>query len=116
MDEANLRKTSVRPRKEQGLFAHRRTVLGQHAGWPVKLPHFSGGMEKYFDRSLYSFGTAKLVRKHGKYFLHIPVTSDVPESLCSDICQVVGVDRGINFIVATYDSKRKSGFVSGKAI
>ncbi len=82
----------------------------------MKLPHFSGGMEKYFDRSLYSFGTAKLVRKHGKYFLHIPVTSDVPESLCSDICQVVGVDRGINFIVATYDSKRKSGFVSGKAI
>ncbi len=26
------------------------------------------------------------------------------------------VDRGINFVVATYDSKHKSGFVSGKAI
>ncbi len=26
------------------------------------------------------------------------------------------IDRGINFVVATYDSKHKSGFVSGKAI
>lgn len=82
----------------------------------VKLPYFAGGMEKYFDREHYSFGTAKLVKKHGKYFLHIPVTADVPESLDSDICNVVGVDRGINFVVATYDSKHQSGFVSGRTI
>ena len=37
----------------------------------VKLPYYTGGMEKYFDGS-YTFGTAKLVKKHGKYFLHIP--------------------------------------------
>ena len=85
-------------------------------GGRVKLPCFTGGMEKYFDHERYSFGTAKLVKKHGKYFLHIPVTTDVPESLDADICNVVGVDRGINFVVATYDSKHKSGFVSGKAI
>jgi IS605 OrfB family transposase len=82
----------------------------------VKLPYYSGGMEKYFDHDIYSFGTAKLVKKHGKYFLHIPVTRDIPEALDSGVCNVVGVDRGINFIVATYDSKHKSGFVSGKAI
>lgn len=82
----------------------------------VKLPYFSKGMEKYFDRSVYKFGTAKLVNKHGKYFLHIPVTFEVEESNISDICNVVGVDRGINFVVATYDSNRKAGFVSGKAI
>ena len=81
----------------------------------TKLPYFTAGMEKYFDGS-YSFGTAKLVKKHDRYFLHIPMTTDVPESVDSDICNVVGVDRGINFIVATYDSKHKSGFVSGKAI
>lgn len=34
----------------------------------------------------------------------------------SDICNVVGIDRGINFVVATYNSRHKSGFVSGKAI
>ena len=81
----------------------------------VKLPYFITGMEKYFNNS-YSFGTAKLVKKHGKYFLHIPMTREVPESINSEICNVVGIDRGINFVVATYDSNHKSGFVSGKVI
>lgn len=82
----------------------------------VKLPYFVEGMSKYFDHTIYKFGTAKLVNKHGKYFLHIPVTYDVEESNVSDICNVVGIDRGINFVVATYDSRHKSGFVSGKAV
>ena len=82
----------------------------------VKLPYYAEGMSKYFDHTIYKFGTAKLVNKHGKYFLHIPVTYDIEESNISDICNVVGIDRGINFVVATYDSKHKSGFVSGKAI
>lgn len=86
------------------------TLLGR-----VKLPYFITGMEKYFN-NIYSFGTAKLVKKHGKYFLHIPMTTAVLESIDSDVCNVVGVDRGINFIVATYNSKHKSGFISGKII
>ena len=82
----------------------------------VKLSYFSDGMSKYFDHTIYKFGTARLVNKHGKYYLHIPVTYEVEESNITDICNVVGIDRGINFVVATYDSKHKSGFVSGKAI
>ena len=82
----------------------------------IKLPYFAKGMSKYFDHTTYKFGTAKLVNKHGKYFLHIPVSYEVEESNISDICNVVGIDRGINFVVATYDSKHKSGFVSGRAI
>ena len=82
----------------------------------VKLSYFSDGMSKYFDHTIYKFGTAKLVNKHGKYYLHIPVTYEVEESNISDICNVVGIDRGINFVVAIYNSKHKSGFVSGKAI
>lgn len=70
----------------------------------------------FFIKETYKFGTAKLVLKHGKYFLHIPVSYEVEESNLSDICHVVGIDRGINFVVATYDSKHKSGFVGGKAI
>ena len=81
----------------------------------TKLPYYAQEMEKYFSES-YSFGTAKLVKKHGKYFLHIPMTTDIPASLNANICNVVGVDRGINFVVATYNSKRKSGFFSGKQI
>lgn len=82
----------------------------------MKLSYFADGMSKYFDHTIYKFGTAKLVNKHGKYYLHIPVTYDVEESNVSDICNVVGIDRGINFVIATYDSKNKSGFVSGKAM
>ena len=82
----------------------------------IKLPYFAEGMSKYFDHTIYRFGTAKLTNKHGKYYLHIPVTYDVEESNISDICNVVGIDRGINFVVATYDSHHKSGFVSGKTI
>ena len=80
----------------------------------VKLPYHSEGMEKYFDGN-YSFGTAKLVNKHGKYYLHVPVTAEVREPDGSEIKNVVGVDRG-NFIIATYDSDHKSGFVSGRKI
>lgn len=82
----------------------------------LKLPYYSGGMEKYFNAETYKFGTAKLVSKHGKYFLHIPVTYEVEECLDADVCNVVGIDRGVNFIVATYGSDHKSGFVSGKTI
>lgn len=82
----------------------------------LKLEYFEKGMEKYFDKETYKFGTAKLVCKHNRYFLHIPVTFEVDECLDSDICNIVGIDRGINFVVATYDSKHQSGFVSGKAI
>ena len=82
----------------------------------IKLGYYCEGMEKYFDKTIYKFGTAKLVNKHGKYFLHIPVTYDVPVSNLSEVCNVVGIDRGINFLIATYDSNHKSNFVSGKTI
>lgn len=82
----------------------------------VKLSYVSKGMLKYFDHTIYKFGTAKLVNKHDKYYLYIPVTYDVEESDFSNICNVVGIDRGVNFIVTTYDSKRKSTFVNGRAI
>lgn len=82
----------------------------------LKLSYFDKGMSQYFDHSIYKFGTAKLVCKKGKYFLHIPVSYDVEECDVSNVCNVVGIDRGINFIVATYDSKHNTGFVSGKYI
>ena len=82
----------------------------------IKLPYFAKGMSKYFDHTTYKFGTAKLVNKLGKYFLYIPVTYKVEESNISDICNVVGIDRGINFVVTTYDSKHKSKFVNGRTI
>ena len=82
----------------------------------IKVDYAKAGMEQYFDKSIFRFGAAKVIYKHGKFFLHISVTYNVEESNLSDICNVVGVDRGINFVVATYDSNHQSTFVSGKAI
>ncbi len=82
----------------------------------LKLSYHADNFEKYFDKQLYSFGTAKLVNKHNKYYLHIPVSFQTFDEDLSKISNVVGIDRGINFIIATYDSKHKSGFVSGRFI
>ena len=82
----------------------------------IRFSYYSNGMEKYFDKEIYRFGTAKLVKKEKKYFLHIPVTRNVTECNLPEVSNVVGIDRGINFIAATYDSRHKSGFVSGKAV
>ena len=44
------------------------------------------------------------------------MTFDTEDCSTSEICNVVGIDRGINFVVASYDSAHKSGFVSGRQI
>ena len=81
----------------------------------LKLSYAEKGMEQYFDGT-WKFGTAKLLEKHRKWFLHIPVSKDLPELENSQIKNVVGVDLGINFIAATYDSAGKSRFFPGKSI
>ncbi len=87
------------------------TLLGR-----AKIAYYENGMSKYFDKSVYSFGTAKLVFKHNKFYLHIPVTFEIDACEMQNISNVVGIDRGINFVITTYDSKHKTGFVSGKQI
>ena len=41
----------------------------------IKLPYESAGMEKYFDGE-WKFGAAKVVNKHGKWYLHISMSKD----------------------------------------
>lgn len=95
----------------QGVFSVN-TLSGR-----LKCPFHSKGMEQYFDKDKYKFGTAKLVQDHnGKYYLHIPVTTQIEELQVSDISHVVGIDRGINFLAVSYDSKGKSTFFDGGRI
>lgn len=82
----------------------------------IKLPYFEKGMSKYFNNNIYKFGTAKLINKHNKFFLYISVTYEIKECKKSDIYNVVGINRGINFIITTYDSVHKTSFISGKFI
>ena len=82
----------------------------------IKFDYCHEGMNQYFDKSIYRFGTAKLVYKHKKFFLHIPVTTEIMVCNDSEVCNVVGIDRGINFIAATFDSKQKSRFYNGRPV
>ena len=79
----------------------------------IKAPFDIKGMEHYFDKDKFKFGTARLVCSKRKYYLHIPVTSEVADCEVSEICNVVGIDRGINFLAVSYDSKGKSTFFDG---
>ena len=81
----------------------------------LKIPFETKGMEKYFDGT-YKFGTAKLVYKFNKYFLHIPMTKDFIQTTPFQISKIVGIDLGINFLATVYDSYGKTTFFSGKAI
>ena len=81
----------------------------------IKVPFCKNGFEQYFADNC-KFGIAKLVNKHGMFFLHIPVTYEISELQKSEVSNVVGIDRGIRFLVATYDSKGKSVFYDGNAV
>ncbi|WIV19831.1 transposase [Paenibacillus polygoni] len=73
------------------------------------------GMKHYFDGT-WKFGTAKLVHKYNKWFLHIPVTKDFEKISNTGINNVVGIDLGLNFLASTYDSKGKTEFFKGRII
>lgn len=81
----------------------------------VKVPFEPKGMEQYFDGT-WSFGTAKLVNKFGKFFLHIPMTKEISQASERSIRQVVGIDMGINFVAVSYDSRGTSLFFNGRSI
>lgn len=81
----------------------------------LKIPFESKGMEKYFDGT-YKFGTAKLVYKFNKYFLHIPMTKEYHQTTPYSIDKIVGIDLGINFIATCYDSYGTTTFFKGRHI
>ena len=62
------------------------------------------------------FGTAKLVHKHGKFYLHIPVTHEVSDVSDDAVANIVGVDRGIRFLATAYDTSGKTTFFSGAQV
>ena len=58
-------------------------------------------------------GTAKLVTSGNHWFFHVSFTMCVPDFQLDNVKHVVGVDRGLRFIVTTQDEHGKIGFVNG---
>ena len=81
----------------------------------IKVPFCRQGYEQYFSEGC-RFGTAKLVFRHGKFFLHVPVTYEMQELKKEEVTNVVGIDRGIRFLAVTYDSAGKTVFYDGSPV
>ena len=75
----------------------------------------AGSMGRFLDGT-WKFGTAKLVKLKGIWYLHISATKEVPDFQRDDVKRVVGIDRGLRFLETVYDSDQKTHFVSGKDI
>lgn len=66
-----------------------------------------------FQKAKTKFGSAKMVNKFGKWFLHIPMSKEAPALTIDDVTNVVGVDLGISHLATTYASKGKTDFYRG---
>ena len=82
----------------------------------ILITHSASDSGQYFDKSVYRFGAGKIVYKHGKFFLYVSVKYDVDELNDENITKVIGHDRGIRFLVTSYDSDGKTSFISGNEV
>lgn len=92
-------------------------TLGERVKVSFDVPEY---FDEYFDRNVenpWSFGTAKLVSLNGEWYFHIPMTKEIPDSSAGTAPKhVVGIDRGLRFLLTTYDEQGNTEFVSGKDI
>lgn len=84
-------------------------------GKRIKVPFELKGNHQFFDGS-WKLGTAKVVIRNDKFYLHIPVTKEYQDVSTDDINNIVGIDFGINFLAVTYDSNEDTLFFKGKNI
>lgn len=79
----------------------------------IKVPFITKGLEHYFDGT-WEYGTATLVYKKGKFFLHLAMKKDI--ELPNTYKNIVGVDLGMRFLATAVDSKDNHLFINGKQV
>ena len=70
--------------------------------------------EHFLDE--HRLGEAKLITKNGRWFLYISATKEYSEFQKEKVQHVVGIDRGLRFLLNTFDEKGNAQFVNGKDI
>ncbi len=70
-------------------------------------------LRDFFDKeSGWSFGTANLASLKNERYLHIPMTREIPISAADTApAHVVDIDRGLRFLVASYDERIRATMV-----
>ena len=70
----------------------------------------------YFDGT-WSFGTGKIVSLKDEWYFHIPMTRKNNNEFDKDqVKHVVGIDRGLRYLMTTYEEKDQTSFYSGEAV
>ena len=80
----------------------------------LHMSYNAAGVEHLLNKDVWKYGTAKVVIRKDKCFLHVSVSKNVPKLEAKDAVEIVGIDVGQNFHFVTYDSSGKSIFVSGR--
>lgn len=71
---------------------------------------------KYFDGT-WKFGFGKIVEYKGKWYFHISMTKENDKEFRKDQAKhVVGIDRGLRYIMVTSDENEKVEFYSGEEV
>ena len=97
-------------------FVKKGTLLSINVlGARIKVQYNSQYTQDWFSLNA-KLGTAKLVQSCGHWFLHIPVTMNVPDWQKSSNQHIVGIDRGLRQIMTIYDECGNTKFFSGKSI
>lgn len=98
--------------EDRGIVMLSLNTLEKRIRVPFDVPeHF----REYFDGS-WSFGGAKLVSLKGEWYFHIAMTKAAEQKYSAEtVKHVIGIDRGLRFLVAAYDEAGKTSFFDGKA-
>lgn len=81
----------------------------------IKVKPIIIGFEHYFDGS-WRYGTAKVIKIKNEWFFYLAVTKDMPSFNNNEVEHVVGIDRGLRMLAATYDDCGSASFFDGKKI
>lgn len=80
----------------------------------LRMPYNAKGVEQYLDRSVWTFGTARVVVRKDKCFLHVSISKEFPQPAKEDAPVIAGIDLGTNFHATAYDSNGITTFYSGR--
>ena len=79
----------------------------------IRVPFVCQGFDQYLDGT-WQFGLAKILHVGNKWYMHISATKTVSNYDLDSTQHVVGLDRGLRFLVTAYDEKGKVRFFDGK--
>lgn len=81
----------------------------------VKVDYICKGFDKYLNNG-WKLGIGKLIKRNNQWYFYISATKYVPDYQLDQTRHVVGIDRGLRFLVTCYNEKGQTLFCSGKSV